>query len=56
MDWFSTNNDLLWYLGIIILFFVFFIWNNRRLKRNRKNRKNRNFKKRYLERKKELKK
>jgi len=54
MDWFSSENDLLWYLGIIIVFFAFFIWNNRRLKQNRNDRKNRNFRKRYIERKKEL--
>lgn len=53
MDWFSSENELIWYLGITIVFFAFFIWNNTRLKRNRKNQKNRNFRTRYLERKKE---
>ena len=51
MDKFSSDNHLLWYIGIIIVFFAFFIWNNMRLKRNRNDRKNRHFKKRYMDRK-----
>ncbi len=53
MDWFSTDNDLLLYIGIIILFLLFFIWNSLRLKKNRSKQKERNFRKRYMERKKE---
>lgn len=53
MDWFSTENDLLWYVGIIVAFLAFFVWNSLRLKKNRSKQKERNFKKRYMERKKE---
>ncbi len=52
-DWFSSNEDFLWLLGIIIVFFVFFIWNTTRLKKNRTKQKERNFRKRYMERKNE---
>jgi len=50
---FFKDNDLLLYIAIIVIFLAFFIWNNLRLKRNRENRKDRNFRKRYMERKKE---
>lgn len=54
MNWFSTDNELYWFLGIVIIFFTFFIWNSKRLKKNRKDRKDRNFRERYMERKKEM--
>lgn len=47
------DNDLMLYIAVIVVFLAFFIWNNLRLKRNRENRKDRNFRKRYMERKKE---
>lgn len=53
MNNFFKDNDLLLYIAIIVIFLVFFIWNNLRLKRNREIRKDRNFRKRYMERKKE---
>lgn len=53
-EWFSTDGNLLWYLGIVIAFFAFFIWNSTRLKRNRAKQKERNFRKRYMERKKNV--
>lgn len=53
MNNFFKDNDLLIYIAIIVIFLVFFIWNNLRLKRNREIRKDRNFRKRYMERKKE---
>lgn len=52
-DWFTTSDDFLWLLGVIIAFFVFFVWNTSRLNKNRTKQKERNFRKRYLERKKE---
>lgn len=53
MNTFFKDNDLLIYIAIIVIFMAFFIWNNLRLKRNREKRKDRNFRKRYMERKKE---
>jgi len=53
MNTFFKDNDLLLYIAIIVIFLAFFIWNNLRLKRNREKRKDRNFRKRYMERKKE---
>ncbi len=53
-EWFSTDSDLLWYLGIVIAFFAFFIWNSTRLKRNRAKQKKRNFRKRFMDRKKNV--
>ena len=41
------------YLLIIVAILAFFIWNSNRSKKIKKERKNRNFRKRYLERKKE---
>ena len=40
------------YLTLIAIVLVYFLWNGKRTKQNRKNRKNRNFRRRYLERKK----
>lgn len=53
MNTFFKDNELLLYIAIIVIFLAFFIWNNLRLKRNREKRKDRNFRKRYMERKKE---
>jgi len=39
------------YLAIIAAFFAYFLWNSRRAKRLKKDRKNKNFRKRYMERK-----
>ncbi|WP_424494781.1 hypothetical protein [Salinimicrobium sp. GXAS 041] len=44
------DNDFLLYLGLIILFLGFFLWNRARTKKNRE-RKNRSFRKRYEHRK-----
>jgi len=41
------------YLTIIAVFLVYFLWSSRRAKNIKKQRKNRNFRKRYMERKKE---
>ncbi|WP_169513775.1 hypothetical protein [Christiangramia portivictoriae] len=41
------------YLLIIVAILAFFLWNSNRSKKIKKERKNRNFRKRYLERKKE---
>ncbi|MDX1762134.1 MAG: hypothetical protein R3218_08270 [Christiangramia sp.] len=41
------------YLAIIAVFLAYFLWNSRRAKNLKKQRKNRNFRRRYLERKKE---
>ncbi|MBA3985514.1 MAG: hypothetical protein H0X63_02830 [Flavobacteriales bacterium] len=49
------DNDTLLYIVLIVLFLFFFLWNSNRLKKNRKHQKDRNFRKRYLERKKEKK-
>lgn len=53
MPEFFKDNDLLLYIAVIVIFMTFFIWNSLRLKRNRESRKDRNFRKRYLERKKD---
>ena len=45
------DNDTLLYLGIIIVFLAFFLWNRRQTKKNRENKKNRNFRNRYHEKK-----
>ena len=41
------------YLSIIAVFLAYFIWNSRKSRNIKKQRKNRNFRKRYMERKKE---
>ena len=41
------------YLAIIAVFLANFLWNSRRAKKIKKQRKNRNFRRRYLERKRE---
>lgn len=41
------------YLAIIAVFLAYFLWNSRRAKKIKKQRKNRNFRRRYLERKRE---
>ncbi len=41
------------YLFIIAVFLAYFMWNSKRSKNLKKQRKNRNFRKRYMERKKE---
>ncbi|QYA24041.1 hypothetical protein G3I01_00470 [Gramella sp. MT6] len=41
------------YLTIIAVFLAYFLWSSRRAKNIKKQRKNRNFRKRYMERKKE---
>ena len=41
------------YLAIIAVFLAYFLWNSGRAKKIKKQRKNRNFRRRYLERKKE---
>ena len=50
-----VDKDLLLYLGIIVLFLGFFLWNRRQTRKNRDARKDRHFRKRYHERKKERK-
>ena len=41
------------YLASIAVFLAYFLWNSRRAKKIKKQRKNRNFRRRYLERKRE---
>lgn len=41
------------YLGLILFAILFFLWNSRRARKVQKMKKNRNFRKRYLERKKQ---
>ena len=41
------------YLVLIAAFFIFFLWNSGRTKKLNKERKNKNFRRRYLERKRE---
>ncbi len=41
------------YLTIIAVFLAYFLWSSRKAKNIKKQRKNRNFRKRYMERKKE---
>ena len=41
------------YLAIIAVFLAYFLWNSRKAKKIKKQRKNRNFRRRYLERKRE---
>ena len=49
---FSLDFDLLLYIGIILVFLVFFLWNKRQTKKNREEKRNRNFRNRYHDKKK----
>ncbi|MGA8852646.1 MAG: hypothetical protein WB492_00565 [Christiangramia sp.] len=41
------------YLALIATFLIYFFWSSRRAKKIKRQRKNRNFRRRYLERKKQ---
>lgn len=45
------DRELLIYLGIILVFLIFFLWNKRRIKSKRNTQKNRSFRQRFEERK-----
>lgn len=50
---FDLDQEAWIYLTLIIAFLAFFLWNSGRTKKLNKQRKNKNFRKRYLERKRE---
>lgn len=49
----DTDQETWIYLGLIAIALLYFFFNSKRAKQNRKERKNKNFRKRYLERKRE---
>ncbi|MCM4158087.1 hypothetical protein DHD80_19005 [Gramella sp. AN32] len=50
---FNFDRETWIYFILIALFLIFFIWNSRRAKKINRERKSKNFRRRYLERKKE---
>jgi len=47
------NKDSLLYIGLIVLFLAYFLWNKGRGKKSRNNLKSRSFRRRFEERKRE---
>jgi membrane protein implicated in regulation of membrane protease activity len=50
---FEFDQETWIYFALIAVFLIYFIWNSRRAKKERKARKNKNFRRRYMERRRE---